>query len=52
MEIKEREQLYVFVMSLEDMFNTIKMQILKTRPISSLERAYHFVAEDEQWTEH
>lgn len=35
-------------MGLEDTFETIKMQILSTKPMSSLEVIYHLVSEDEQ----
>nr|GMD32850.1 Integrase, catalytic core [Ipomoea batatas] len=47
-ELHEKEQLYDFLMGLDEEFNTVKSQILSTRPIPSLGVAYHMVSEDEQ----
>nr|GMD37430.1 Integrase, catalytic core [Ipomoea batatas] len=47
-ELREKEQLYDFLMGLDEEFNTVKSQILSTRPIPSLGVAYHMVSEDEQ----
>lgn len=44
----EKEQIYKFLMGLYDAFNTVKTQILSTRPLPSLGATYHSVAEDEQ----
>nr|GMD59534.1 Integrase, catalytic core [Ipomoea batatas] len=40
-ELREKEQLYDFLMGLDEEFNTVKSQILSTRPIPSLGVAYH-----------
>ncbi|XP_019158015.1 PREDICTED: uncharacterized protein LOC109154743 [Ipomoea nil] len=47
-ELRGKEQLYYFLMGLDKEFNTVKSQILGTRPIPSLGVAYHMVSEDEQ----
>lgn len=47
-ELREKEQLYDFLMGLDEEFNTVKSQILGMRPIPSLCVAYHMVSEDEQ----
>ncbi|KAJ0810676.1 putative RNA-directed DNA polymerase [Helianthus annuus] len=47
-ELKEKEQLYEFLMGLDGEFSIIRTQILATKPIPSLGNAYHLVAEDEQ----
>ncbi|KAK1427490.1 hypothetical protein QVD17_16176 [Tagetes erecta] len=47
-ELKEKEQLYEFLMGLDGEFSIIRTQILATQPIPSLANAYHLVAEDEQ----
>nr|GMD71467.1 Integrase, catalytic core [Ipomoea batatas] len=47
-ELREKEQHYDFLMGLDEEFNTVKSQILSTRPIPSLGVAYHMVSEDEQ----
>ncbi|KAL0399837.1 UNVERIFIED_CONTAM: hypothetical protein Sradi_2327000 [Sesamum radiatum] len=47
-EMRERDQLYDFLMGLDDSFGTVKTQILSTKPTPSLGSAYHLVAEDEQ----
>ncbi|KAH6781144.1 hypothetical protein C2S52_012381 [Perilla frutescens var. hirtella] len=44
----EKERIYEFLMGLYDVFNTIKTQILSTKPMPSLRVAYHLVAKDEQ----
>ncbi|KAL0303365.1 UNVERIFIED_CONTAM: hypothetical protein Sradi_6204600 [Sesamum radiatum] len=46
--MRERDQLYDFLMGLDDSFGTVKTQILSTKPTPSLGSAYHLVAEDEQ----
>lgn len=46
--IREKERLYEFLMGLNEEFNTIRTQILSTKPTPSLSIAYHLVAEDEQ----
>ena len=48
MEMRERDQLYDFLMGLDDTFGTVKTQILSTKSTPSLGNAYHLVAEDEQ----
>ncbi|GJR45493.1 LTR copia-type gag-polypeptide [Tanacetum coccineum] len=47
-ELKEKEQLYEFLMGLDGEFSIIRTQILATKPIASLGNAYHLVAEDEK----
>ncbi|KAM0060750.1 putative transcription factor interactor and regulator CCHC(Zn) family [Helianthus debilis subsp. tardiflorus] len=47
-ELREKEQLYEFLMGLDSEFSVIRTQILATKPIPSLGNAYHLVAEDEQ----
>lgn len=47
-EMKERDQLYDFLMGLDDTFGVVKSQILGTNPTPKLGSAYHLVAEDEQ----
>ncbi|KAF5767488.1 putative RNA-directed DNA polymerase [Helianthus annuus] len=47
-ELREKEQLYEFLMGLDREFSIIRTQILATKPIPSLGNAYHLVAEDEQ----
>lgn len=46
--MKKKEHLYVFLMGLDGKFNTVKTQILSTRPLLSLGAASHLVSEDEQ----
>nr|GMC90443.1 Integrase, catalytic core [Ipomoea batatas] len=46
--MKEKEQLYDFLMGLGEEFSTVKSQILSAKPTPSLGRAYHMVSEDEQ----
>ncbi|CAH9084424.1 unnamed protein product [Cuscuta epithymum] len=45
---REREQLYEFLMGLDEAFNTVRSQILTTKPAPTLGAAYHMVAEDER----
>ncbi|KAJ0581372.1 putative RNA-directed DNA polymerase [Helianthus annuus] len=47
-ELREKEQLYEFLMGLDGDFSVIRTQILTTKPITSLGNAYHLVAEDEK----
>ncbi|CAM8942689.1 unnamed protein product [Rhodiola kirilowii] len=47
-EIREKDQLYDFLMGLDDVFATVKTQILSMKPTPSLGYAYHLVAEDER----
>ncbi|XP_019170537.1 PREDICTED: uncharacterized protein LOC109166102 [Ipomoea nil] len=47
-DMKEKEQLYDFLMGLGEEFSTVKSQILSAKPTPSLGRAYHMVSEDEQ----
>lgn len=47
-EAKEKERVYEFLMGLDEIFGTIKTQILSTKPMPSLSTTYHLVAEDEQ----
>ncbi|KAD6454947.1 hypothetical protein E3N88_09653 [Mikania micrantha] len=47
-ELREKEQLYEFLMGLDAEFSIIRTQILATKPIPSLGNAYHLVAQDEQ----
>ncbi|KAI3714737.1 hypothetical protein L6452_21696 [Arctium lappa] len=47
-EVKEKEQLYEFLLGLDGDFGTIRTQILAMKPTPSLGTAYHLVAEDEQ----
>ncbi|KAD3336234.1 hypothetical protein E3N88_31753 [Mikania micrantha] len=47
-ELREKEQLYEFLMGLDNDFSIIRTQILAMKPIPSLGNAYHLVAEDEQ----
>lgn len=44
----EREKLYDFLIGLDEVFNTIKTQILSMPHDISLRQAYNLVAEDEQ----
>ncbi|XP_019198424.1 PREDICTED: uncharacterized protein LOC109192306 [Ipomoea nil] len=46
-DMKENEQLYDFLMGLDEEFNVVKSQILSSKPTPSLSRAYHMVSEDE-----
>nr|GMD22766.1 Integrase, catalytic core [Ipomoea batatas] len=46
--MKEKEQLYDFLMGLGEEFSTVKSQILSAKPTPSLGHAYHMVSEDEQ----
>ncbi|CAM8948263.1 unnamed protein product [Rhodiola kirilowii] len=48
LEIREKDQLYDFLMGLDDVFATVKTQILSMKPTPSLGYAYHLVAEDER----
>ncbi|KAK9075334.1 hypothetical protein SSX86_003657 [Deinandra increscens subsp. villosa] len=47
-ELREKEQLYEFLMGLDSEFSIVRTQILATKPIPSLGNAYHLVSEDEQ----
>ncbi|OMO64840.1 Integrase, catalytic core [Corchorus capsularis] len=47
-DMREKEQLYDFLMGLDDEFGIVKTQILSTKPTPGLGHAYHLVAEDEQ----
>nr|GEV01510.1 hypothetical protein [Tanacetum cinerariifolium] len=47
-EPREKEQLYGFLMGLDNEFSVVRTQILATKPISSLGNAYYLVAQDEQ----
>ncbi|GJW96612.1 putative RNA-directed DNA polymerase [Tanacetum coccineum] len=47
-EHQEKERLYEFLMGLDAEFTVIRTQILATKPVPSLETAYHMVAEDER----
>nr|GLL24338.1 uncharacterized protein LOC109166102 [Ipomoea trifida] len=47
-DMKEKEQLYDFLMGLDEEFTAVKSQILCSKPTPSLGRAYHMVSEDEQ----
>lgn len=47
-ELREKEQLYEFLMGLYGDFSIIRTRILATKPIPSLGNAYHLVAEDEK----
>ncbi|KAJ0576817.1 putative retrotransposon gag domain, retrotransposon Copia-like protein [Helianthus annuus] len=44
----EKQQLYEFLMGLDNDFNVIRTQILATKPVPTLGTAYHMVAEDER----
>lgn len=46
--MRENEQMYDFLMCLNEVFATVKTQILSVAPTLSLGHAYHLVAEDEQ----
>lgn len=46
-QMQERDQLYDFLMGLDDVFSTVKTQILSMAPKLNLGHAYHLVAEDE-----
>lgn len=47
-EKNEKERVYEFLMGLDEVFNTIKTQILSTKPMPNLGMAYNLVAEDER----
>ncbi|GJV29321.1 putative RNA-directed DNA polymerase [Tanacetum coccineum] len=47
-ELREKEQLYEFLMGLDNEFSVVRTQILATKPILSLGNAYHLVAQEEQ----
>ncbi|CAL1379865.1 unnamed protein product [Linum trigynum] len=47
-ETKTSEQLFDFLMGLDEAFSTVKTQILAMRPMPSLADAYHLVNNDEQ----
>ncbi|GJR76272.1 hypothetical protein Tco_0088637 [Tanacetum coccineum] len=47
-ELREKEQLYEFLMGLDNEFSVVSTQILATKPILSLGNAYHLVAQEEQ----
>ncbi len=47
-EVKDRDQMYDFLMGLDEAFGTIKTQVLSMRPTPSLGTVYHLIAEDEQ----
>ncbi|KAJ0102246.1 hypothetical protein Patl1_05719 [Pistacia atlantica] len=46
--VREKEKLYDFLMALDEVFGTIKTQILNTKPTPGLGSSYHLVVEDEQ----
>lgn len=46
--MRERDQLYDFLIGLDDIFSTVKTQILSMAPTFNLGQAYHLVAENEQ----
>ncbi|XP_020229072.1 uncharacterized protein LOC109810097 [Cajanus cajan] len=48
MQMRERDQLYDFLMGLDDVFGTVKTHILSMTPVISLGHAYHLVGEVEQ----
>ncbi|CAH9145484.1 unnamed protein product [Cuscuta epithymum] len=45
---RDRDQLYDFLMGLDDAYGHLKTQILATRPVPTLTAAYHLVSEGEQ----
>ncbi|GKD93586.1 LTR copia-type gag-polypeptide [Tanacetum coccineum] len=45
---QEKEHLYEFLMGLDTVFSVIRTQILATKPLPSLGKTYHMVAEDER----
>ena len=45
--MREKEQLYDFLMGLDESFGTVRNQILSTTPLPSLSSVYHLVAENE-----
>ncbi|KAJ0593270.1 putative retrotransposon Copia-like protein [Helianthus annuus] len=47
-KLKEKEQLYEFLLGLDDEFAVIRTQILAMQPMPTLSNVYHIVAEDEQ----
>ncbi|CAN1221118.1 hypothetical protein LINGRAPRIM_LOCUS169 [Linum grandiflorum] len=47
-ESKENERVFDFLMGLDDVFSTVKSQILAMRPTPSLTEAYQLVANDEK----
>ncbi|XP_023755203.1 uncharacterized protein LOC111903683 [Lactuca sativa] len=47
-EGKEKERLYEFLLGLDDVYSTVRTQILTSKPTPTLGVAYHLVAEDEQ----
>lgn len=47
-ENREKEQLYEFLMGLDEAFNIVKAQILTKKSTPSLSAAYHLVSEDEK----
>ncbi|CAL1356682.1 unnamed protein product [Linum trigynum] len=47
-EVREGEQLFDFLMGLDDAFATVKSQILAMKPVPSLGEAYQLVINDEQ----
>ncbi|CAL1389558.1 unnamed protein product [Linum trigynum] len=47
-EVREGEQLFDFLMGLDDAFSTVKSQILAMKPVPSLGEAYQLVINDEQ----
>lgn len=46
--MRDRDQLYDFLIGLDDVFSIVKTQILSMAPELNLGQAYHPVAEDEQ----
>ncbi|XP_023745444.1 uncharacterized protein LOC111893609 [Lactuca sativa] len=46
-ESKEKERLYEFLLGLDDVFSTVRTQILTSKLTPTLGEAYHLVAEDE-----
>ncbi|XP_076923388.1 uncharacterized protein LOC143585498 [Bidens hawaiensis] len=45
--VRDKEQLYEFLMGLDNKFSVIRTQILAMNPISTLRNAYHLVHDDE-----
>ncbi|CAL1388587.1 unnamed protein product [Linum trigynum] len=47
-DVRDGEQLFDFLMGLDDVFSTVKSQILAMRPTPTLAEAYQLVSHDEQ----
>lgn len=45
---REKEQLYEFLMGLDETFETVKSHILSTKPTPTIGTAYHLISEDER----